>query len=237
MGATMRIAAIQHRLRGDADADARALAAAASSAASRGASIIVCPHVASLRSEAGAGAVLLAELLADVPALCLVPDVDPASTGVAMAVDLPAVEEAPGGLGMAALVVGDACIDPKELGGLFVQHPRLAVLSPRSQTDLQAEAILEYAIALSDSLAGVVVIAECSGAEPLEAGHGGSAIVVLGDVLAEALSPDDVLIAEVAVPFPEPEPREPLPSVPPLLAQRLELHHGVLPSGHGPDLS
>ena len=233
----MRIAAIQHRLRGDAAEDARALAAAASSAASRGASLVVCPHVASLRSGGGEGAVLLGELLADVPALCLVPDVDPESRGLALEITLPVIEGAPDGLGMAALVIGDACIDPGEMAALSAKRPGIAVLSPRSQTDLQAEAMLEYAIALSDSLSGVVIVAECSGAEPFEAGHGGSAIVVLGDVLAEALAPDDILIAEVPVPFPEPKPREPLPPVPPLLAQRLELHHGLLSPGHGPDLS
>ena len=210
---------------------------AVTSAASRGASLIICPHVASLRSDGGGGALLLSELLADVPALTLVPDVDPESGGLALVVSLPGVEGASEGLGNAALVIGDACIDPAEIVGLCAQRPSLAVLSPRSQTDLQAEAMLEYAIALSDSLTGVVVIAECSGAEPLEAGHGGSAIVVLGKVLAEALAPDDVLIADVAVPFPEPKPREPLPPVPPLLAQRFALHRRALALEHGPDLS
>jgi hypothetical protein len=41
----------------------------------------------------------------------------------------------------------------------------------------------------------------------------------------------------VAVPFPQPEPREPLPAVPPLLMQRLAHHRGALPAEHGPDLS
>ena len=121
--------------------------------------------------------------------------------------------------------------------GVAAQTPTLAVLSPRSETDLQAEAMLEFAIELSDSLAGVIVIAECSGAEPLEVGHGGSAIIVLGEVVAEALSDDDVLIAEVPTPFPQPSPREPLPAVPPLLAQRFDLHSGRLSVEHGPDLS
>ena len=233
----MRIAAIQHHLRADAAEDARALADAASLAAARGASLIVCPQVASLRSDGGEGAALLGELLEDVQALCLVPDVDPASRGLALVVTLPGVEEAPDGLGIAGLVIGDACIDPAEIAGLCAQRPSIAVLSPCSQTDLQAEAMLEYAIALSDSLSGVVIIAECSGAEPLEPGHGGSAIVVLGEVLAEALAADDVLVADVAVPFPEPKPREPLPPVPPLLAQRFQHHRGVLALEHGPDAS
>jgi hypothetical protein len=176
-------------------------------------------------------------MLAEVHAMCLVPDVDPATAGLAFSIDLPGTPDAPDGLGRAGLVTGDSCFDPAQIAGLAAEKPGLVVLSPCSQTDLQAEAMLEYAIALSDSLSGVIVLAECSGAEPLEPGHGGSAIVVLGEVLAEAFSDDAVLTADIAVPFPQPEPREPLPAVPPLLTQRLAHNRGVLPSEHGPDLS
>jgi hypothetical protein len=234
----MKIAAIQHRVRESAEADARALADAALNASARGADMIVFPEVSSLQHGDAAGQRLLASLIRDIPAFCIVPSVDPASRGVAIAAALPEpVAEVVGGEGVAGLFVGDSCIDAAELVDIARLAPSLAVLSPRSETDLQAESMLEFAIELSDSLAGVVVIAECAGAEPLDVGHGGSAIIVLGDVVAEALFDDDVLVADVASPFPQPSPREPIPAIPPLLAQRFAHHSGDLPVEHGPDLS
>lgn len=234
----MKIAAIQHRLRHDADADARALADAAARAADRGAEIVVFPNAPSLHDGDSAGHMLLSMLLRDVPSFCIVPNVDPTSRGLAIVAEMPAPFSAPGGgIGVASVIVGDACMDATTLADVVAQGPSFAVLSPRSETDLQAEAMLEFAIGLSDSLAGLVIIAECSGAEALEAGHGGSAIVVLGDVVAEALFDDDVLLADVPLPFPQPSPREPLPPVPPLLAQRFEHHAGRAVLEHGPDVS
>lgn len=234
----MKIAAIQHRVRESADADVHALAAAAAVASQRGAEVIVFPDVSSLQDDDAAGQTLLSELVRDVPAFCIVPSVDPELRSAAMIAEMPAPVSAPGGgLGLVCVLIGDACMDSEELLRVDSASPSLAVLSPRSENDLQAEAMLEFAIALSDSLAGVVVIAECAGAEPLEIGHGGSAIVVLGDVVAEALFDDDVLVAEVLLPFPQPSPREPLPPVPPLLVQRLAHHNGIASNEHGPDVS
>lgn len=234
----MKIAAVQHRVRADAESDARALAAAVSAAAERGAQIVVVPDVASLQADGGAGHRLLLSLTRDVPVFCIAPSVDPAVRGVSVTATLPeafsAEGRAPGGI---ALLVGDACMDAAELARAAEFRPDVAVLCPRSETDLQAESMLEFAVGLSAALAGLVVIAECSGAEPLEVGHGGSAIIMLGEVSAEALGDDDVIIADVPLPIPQPSPREPLPLVPPLLQQRFALHNGALPIEHGPDLS
>ena len=234
----MKLAAIQHRVRKSADADARALAAAAAIASARGAEMIVFPDVPSLQRDDAAGHSLLTELVLDVDAFCILPLVDVRSPGVAIVTALPGTISAPGGgVGVASLIFGDACMDPCELARVAAENPAFAVLSPRSETDLQAEAMLEYAIGLSDSLAGVIVIAECAGAEPLEVGHGGSAIILLGDVMAEALLDDDVLVVDIPLPFPQPSPREPLPQVPPLLAQRVAHHDGRVAIEHGPDVS
>lgn len=234
----MKIAAIQHRIRPSAEEDARALAAAARSAATRGAELIVFPVVPSLQDDGAVGRSLLSELVRDVSVFCIIPSVDPATRGIAVVAGLPASFSAPGGQsGVASLIFGDACMDADEITRVARQTPSLAVLSPGSETDLQAEAMLEYAIGLSDSLTGVIVIAECSGGEPLEVGHGGSAIIVLGDVVAEALMDDDLLLAEVPQPFPQPSPREPLPPVPPLLLQRVAHHNGQTAIEHGPDVS
>ena len=233
----MKIAVIQHRLRGDAIEDASALGAAAASAAARGASLVVLPFVARLIAGDGEGERLLGDALSTVPALILVPRVEAESSALALLAELPAPADGTDVLGTAALAIGDACFDSEQIAVLAAGNPRIAVLSPESQTELQAEAMLEYAIALSDSLSGVIAIAECAGGDSLEPGHGGSAIVVLGEVLAEAFGGDDVLLVDVPMPLPRPEPREPLPSVPPLLAQRLANHRGRLVAEHGPDLS
>jgi hypothetical protein len=234
----MKIAAIQHRIRESAEADARALADAANIASTRGAEVIVFPDVASLQDNGGSAQNLLATLLRDIPAFCIVPSVEPGARGIAVVVALPAPIAAPGGsLGVMTLLVGDACMDAREIAQVASHGPAIATLCPRSENDLQAEAMLEFAIALSDSLAGVVVIAECSGSEPLEVGHGGSAIIVLGEVAAEGLADDDVLVVDVPLPFPQPSPREPLPPVPPLLTQRLAHHNGRVAIEHGPDVS
>ncbi|TPW09022.1 MAG: hypothetical protein FD127_4274, partial [Acidimicrobiaceae bacterium] len=104
--------------------------------------------------------------------------------------------------------------------------PDVLVLAPASESDLQAEAAIEVAIGLSISVAGLVIVLDSSGAEPGTPGHGGSAIVLLGEVAAEALLEDDALIAQIPVPVPQPKPRAPLPAVPPLLLQRLAHHRG-----------
>ena len=70
------------------------------------------------------------------------------------------------GLGRIALLAGDACMTGLELVRILGDSPNVAVLAPRSENDLQAEAVMELAIGLSESLAGLVVVTECAGAEP-----------------------------------------------------------------------
>ena len=61
------------------------------------------------------------------------------------------------GLGRIALLAGDACMTGLELVRILGDAPNVAVLAPRSENDLQAEAVMELAIGLSESLAGLVV--------------------------------------------------------------------------------
>ncbi len=121
---------------------------------------------------------------------------------------------------------GDECADADRLTRAAQASPDVAVLRPQSENDLQSESFLEVAIALSDSLAGLVIIAECVGAEPGDPGHGGSAVIVLGEVVAEALGDEEFIFADVAVPITQPEPPEPLPVIPLLLRQRIAFHAG-----------
>jgi len=140
--------------------------------------------------------------------------------------DIASAESALAVVGRCELLEGDATIDPGEHRRIAANPPDVLVLAPASESDLQAEAAIEVAIGLSLSVAGLVIVLDASGAEPGEPGHGGSAIVLLGEVAAEALAEDDVLMAEVPVPVPRPEPRAPLPEVPPLLLQHLAHHRG-----------
>jgi hypothetical protein len=197
--------------------------AAALTAAEKGAEIVFMPEPLSLYAADGA-VERFHKGLEGLGATHLIPSVGADVSGfAATAPEIDGIEAA----GRIALLVGDACITGGELVRILGDGPAIAVLAPRSESELQAEAVLELAIALSESLAGLIVVTECAGAQPGEPGHGGSVIVHLGKVLAEAVDDgDDVLIADIGLPVPQPEPREALPVIPPLLAQRLAHHRG-----------
>lgn len=133
---------------------------------------------------------------------------------------------------------GDAALDAAEHRRVRDERPDVLVLSPGAESDLQAEAVLELAIGLSTSCSPLVVVLEDAGAPAGEPGHGGSAIVMVGQVTAEALDDDAVLVADVPWPLPPLEPRTALPAVPPILTQRLAHHRGERPdAGYLADLS
>jgi hypothetical protein len=220
----MRIAAVQHRLRETAEQDAAALVLAAESASESGAEIVFFPDVPSLFGTENPASQILFDGLSQIVGARFVPAVSPEEPGYSSIVSPPREVET---LGKIALMVGDAALDREVHTMMRDVRPNATVLCPRSESELQAEAMLELAIGLSLSVSGLVVIAECSGADPGCIGHGESAIVLLGDVLAEAMAEDDVLIADVDLPIPHPEPAEALPVVPPILQQRLAHHRGV----------
>jgi hypothetical protein len=222
----VKIAVVQHRLRATGMEDAEALLAAAARAGEQGAEFVLVPDTPALREDGFPNAARSAFMLGleQVPGRRLIPQAPPRAAGIAATAPPP-----PGvmGLGRIGVFVGDSCIDRNELERIALEVPSTAVFAPRNESDLQAEAMLELAVGLSDSLAALVMIAETTGAESGEVGHGGSAIVFLGEVLAEAIgSDDDVLVAEIETPVPAPEPREPLPQIPLILEQRLAQHQG-----------
>lgn len=225
----MRVAVVQHGLRDTPAEDAAGMLEAARAASADRAGLLVLPGWPHADDAGGAGAVV--STLRGEGVACVMPGSD--SQGVALEV-VPGCEE----LGLVASLVGDACFDSREWSRLLAESPSAVILSPLSENDLQAEAALEVALALSDALCGLVIIAECAGAELGEPGHGGSAIVLLGDDAAEAFGEQDLLEVEVRIPVPQPEPREPLPEVPTILAQRLARHSGRKPEvGYLADLS
>jgi len=219
----VKIAVVQHRLRGTGAEDASALLGAAEVAADAGAEFTVYPEVPSLHGDDNPDRVMLFLQLGGVAGQRLIPQLPESEPGFA---GLAAAPDGLEGLGTMALLVGDGCVDVAEIKRLADSSPDLAILIPRAESELQAEAFLEYAIALSDSLAGLVIVAESSGGGFGEAGHGGSAIISCGKVLAEAVSEEDVLIAEVDLPLVQPEPREPVPAMPLILEQRRAAHRG-----------
>lgn len=219
----VKLAVVQHRLRGSSAQDAEELYQAVASAAQAGADIVVLPEIPTLHGEDNLDRATLLDRMDELPGRRLVPRIDPETRAFAAVVESPQGYEE---LGRIALFVGDACMDIDQIEQVASVSPDIAVMLPRSESDLQAEAMIEVALALSDSLAGVILIADTAGAEPGEPGHGGSAIIRLGELVAEAGSDDDVLVAEIETPVAQPEPREPFPQVPPILLQRLAAHQG-----------
>ncbi len=219
----MKIAVVQHRLRESGTADAEMLRRAARRAREDGADMVIAPELLSPHADPHD------------PATAFSSQLGPDARAFAGVVSAPQGAEE---IGRVGLLVGDACMDPEELQCMAAEKPDVTVLLPRSESDLQAEAVLEVALALSDSLSGLVLVADAVGAEPGHAGHGGSAIIFLGDMVAEAGDGDDVLFAEIATPVAQPEPREPIPPIPPILLQRLANHRGTRPEmGYLADLT
>ncbi|MDF1543015.1 MAG: hypothetical protein RQ731_08660 [Anaerosomatales bacterium] len=218
----MKIAVIHHRVRGDAAADADALVDAARHACAVGARVIVGPRAPSL---AGLDATAREALLARI-AGCT-----EGSTLFLSFVEEdaePRVADTP--LGRTALVGGDDCLRENVLRSMVAEGAQALVWRPGAESELQAEAILEYALGCSSALAGLLLLAECSGGQRHDGCCGTSAIIHAGELVAEATGPDDeVLFAEVEVSLSPPEPGMPLPALPPILVQRLAVHEGRRP--------
>jgi hypothetical protein len=219
----VKIAVIQHRLSGTVDGDIEALQRAAATAGICGAEVVFMPEPLSLMGDGAATDRFFAGL-DGLPGVRLIPSTAPGvNSFAATAPPLDGLE----GLGRIALLAGDACMTGLELVRILGDSPNVAVLAPRSENDLQAEAVMELAIGLSESLASLVVVTECAGAEPGDVGHGGSAIIYLGKVLAEAMGQDEeTLYAEIELPLGRPEPPEPMPKIAGILSQRVAHHRG-----------
>ena len=166
----MKVAVVQHGIRPSALEDAVALAEASKRAHELGAELVVLPEVFSLFGEENPDRRALLEALEKIDGARLMPFVGPDAAGFATVITPPAEADFAGSI---ALLVGDACVDPEVHRAILAERPNAVVLSPRSESELQSEAMLEVAIGLSLSLAGLVLVAECAGAEPGEPGHGG----------------------------------------------------------------
>lgn len=215
----MKIAVIEVRLTSDALSDARALAAEARIAARAGAEAVFLPAV--VNPDEPRAAALLGETLRSMPDVLFVPDLGSPEGGRSRGISLSQR------LGELVMLIGDECLDASVLQAAAAEGTSVLVLSPRSESELQAEAFLEFAVRLSEAISGLVIVAEAVGALPGDPGHGGSAIILLGEVLAESVDSDGgILTAQVPEPIPAPSSRPPMPELPTLLAQRKAQHAG-----------
>lgn len=230
----MRIGVVQHRLRPTAAENVRALADAVRRAAADGAEMISIPCVHGIAGDAVREGVVAELRELDLPCGLFAPA--SYSAGQWGVVDSLCCAEV---MGPVVAMCGDPSLDERVWREAVNRGVSAAVMSPSSESDLQAEAALEVALGLSDSLCGLVIVSECVGADAGAPGHGGSAIIRLGEVVAEAVADvEDLLMAEIDVPVPAPEPRAPFPALPTILAQRLAVHSGrTYGVGYPADLS
>ncbi len=228
----MRIAVIQHEMRSHVRMDLAALVAAAQGAAEEGARVIACPCVTGLQGSehvAKAFSENLSEHVLD--ATVIAPCVSRVGGRTPDAFASP--------LGATVALIGDECIDPEVRTRVLAEDPQAMVWQFEPESELQSQALLEYALDVSRHDCGLILVTSTSGRVGVTDSAGGGAIVHAGEILAEAVEETDVIFAEVDVPTEPPEPapgRE--PSLSPILVQRLNVHAGrKTPTDYPADLS
>ena len=127
-------------------------------------------------------------------------------------------------LGRTIALDGDDCIDPDLFPAIQESVCDSLVWRFNAEDPLQAEAALELALDASLHLAPLVVIASVTGNSRGVHSAGISAIVHLGEILAEGGSGEELLVADVPNPGGFPEQPRTLPAPAPVLVQRLAVH-------------
>jgi hypothetical protein len=218
----MRVSAIQLADSGESAEMLATLRAAVSEAVAAGAVLVVCPCVPTLQ----AGPDVVAATRAAVRDVADGATVILPCSGLTCGVPIfgePAVGQAPGSV---AVLCGDECIDPEALAGVAAGDPDMLVLQVEGENDLQAEAIREFAIEASETVAGLVLVASRTDAPEAA---GGALIAYGGETLAEAGEGTEVLLADVIAPVLPPEMPGVVPTAPTILLQRLAVHRGRRP--------
>jgi hypothetical protein len=129
-------------------------------------------------------------------------------------------------VGKTMVLIGDDCVDPDLYRAVAAAEPDALVWQFDSESTLQAEALLEYALDCSLSLAGLILVASTVGSARNHDGHGGSAIVHMGEIVEEAGDGEEILVADVDVSSLRPLEASRLPTLSPILTQRLDVHRG-----------
>lgn len=215
----MKIAVVQHRIRVHERMDLAALLSMSEQAADEGASVIVYPCVPGLSHGSGLVAAFASNVIQIAPQVTIVaPCVARSREGGLVAV--------PTQLGRTLVLAGDECIDASLYPEVEALAPEALVWQVETESPLQAEALLELALDASLSQAGLVITACLVGEGRGVSSCGGSAIVHLGEILAEAGDGEDLVLADVPVPVSLPERRGRRAVPAPVLQQRLAAHRG-----------
>ena len=218
----MRIATVQHLLRAHERMDLAALLSLCQEASEEGAALIVCPHVPGLAHSEQMSRAFNENVRAYAPGSAVITPFASASKSDPLAVSHSAA-------GRALVLGGDECLDPDLYPAIEVLAPGILVWQVETESTLQAEALLELALDASQSQSGLIVIAAPVGSARGTESCGGSAIVHLGEIVAEAGSGEEIIYADVVVPVMLPEKRR-MRAVPaPVLQQRLSVHRGKRP--------
>jgi len=227
----LRIAVVQHRVRTHERMDLAALLAMSEHASDEGAQSIVFPRIPGIVP----GSPLLEAFFRNVaercPGMyCIRPRMRH-RTGEAMGCT-------PTALGRTIVLADDDCIDPALFPHIQALDCEALVWMLVSEDDLQAEAVLELALDASLTLAPLVIVVSVTGhARDVDA-HGLSAIVHLGELVAEGGEGEDLLIADLGLPAAMTQKTRRLPEPTPVLLQRLAAHRGTkAPVEYPADLS
>ena len=216
----MKIAVVQHRMRAHERMDLAALLSLSEEAADQGAQAIVYPCVPGLAASVTLLPAFVENVLERAPGITMIaPCVAPRRVGPAKPV--------PTTLGSTLVLAGDECIDPATFPDTEAMGLDAMVWQVDPESALQAEAILELALDASLSQAGLVLVAATVGRARGVESFGGSAIVQLGELMAEAGSDEELLVADVNVPVALPARRAPRAVPAPILQQRLAVHRGT----------
>lgn len=216
----MRIAVVQHRMRAHERMDLAALLSLSEEAADQGVQAIVYPCVPGLAASVTLLPAFVENVLERAPGITMIaPCVAPRRVGPPKPV--------PTTLGSTLVLAGDECIDPATYPAIEAMGLDALVWQVDPESSLQAEAILELAMDASLSQAGLVLVASTAGRARGIESFGGSAIVHLGELLAEAGGDEELLVAEVNVPVALPARRAPRAVPAPILQQRLAVHRGA----------
>lgn len=214
----MRVAAVQLADDGSAAEITAALVAAVDEALEAGATLIVCPYVARLSDEDEAAVAVKSAIKKAAAATVVLPCGGLAYGGAHLRDE--AAADAPGAIGVMS---GDECLDPDALAVMAQGCPEILVWQLEGESPLQVEAIREYAIAASETVAGLVVVASLTGSGT---GAGGALICWGGEIVAEAGELPEVLAADVVTPLLPPDLRGERTIAPTILLQRLAVHRG-----------
>jgi predicted amidohydrolase len=216
----LRIAVLQHKMRTHERMDLAALLALSEEAAEEHAQVLVYPCVPGIGTQQQLMQAFAMNVIERVPgAVVVAPCVGVTREGPVQAANTP--------LGSTVVLSGDDFLDPAVYDQIQQIGPDALVWQSASESDLQAEAILELALDTSLSLCGLVLVAATIGRARGVESFGVSAIVHLGEILAEGGDDEAVLTADVVVPVTLPERRGPRPVLAPVLAQRLAVHRGA----------